>query len=59
MITAYAIWIVRLILWFLSSWYLPTILLLNLARFHRVARPSTFVSLYEYMESGNLIQERA
>jgi len=33
MITAYAIWIVRLILWFAGCWYLPTILLLNLARF--------------------------
>jgi uncharacterized membrane protein len=38
MILAYTIWIIRIILWFAGFWYLPTILLLNLARFHRVAR---------------------
>ena len=42
MILAYSIWIVRLILWFVGCWYLPTILLLNLARFHRMARSTTF-----------------
>jgi hypothetical protein len=42
MIVLYAIWIIRLILWFLSSWYLPTILLLNLARFHSARGTNTF-----------------